>query len=178
MTIAEIATDVGLSKSTVRHWLRRFGLKTHNSLGNRAAEPVRAGKAAGMLTITMECAKRGDTEFILEGRGYYRCKRCRGEAVARRRRNLKAILIAEAGGSCAICGYDRHPGALAFHHLDRLQKRLEINATGVALLLNTPRAEAKKCVLPCANCHAEVERGAVMVPATVRGSPAEFGGTP
>ena len=28
MTIAEIAADVGRSKATVRHWLRRYGLRT------------------------------------------------------------------------------------------------------------------------------------------------------
>jgi hypothetical protein len=59
-----------------------------------------------------------------------------------------------------------------------LEKRLEINAKGVALSLNTLRDEAKQCVLLCANCHAEVERGAVVLPATVRGSPADFGDTP
>jgi transposase len=178
MTIAEIAAELRLSKGTVRHWLRRFGLKTQNSRGRRATEVARAGREAGMLTIRTTCATHGETDFILEGRGYYRCRRCRGEAVARRRRKMKAILIAEAGGGCAICGYDRHPGALAFHHLDPAQKRLEINAKGVALSLNTLRDEARKCVLLCANCHAEVERGAVALPATVRGSPADFGRAP
>jgi hypothetical protein len=91
---------------------------------------------------------------------------------------MKTILVAEAGGRCAVCGYDRHLGALAFHHLDPLEKRFEINAKGVALALNTLREEAKKCVLLCANCHAEVERGAIALPATVRGSPADFGATP
>jgi hypothetical protein len=36
-------------------------------------------------------------------------------------------------------------------------KRLEINAKGVAFALDTLRAEARKCVLLCSNCHAEVE---------------------
>lgn len=178
MTIAEIAAEVGLSKGTVRHWLRRFGLRTKNARGRRPSELTRAGKEAGLLTIQMACATHGESDFILEGRGYYRCRRCRGEAVARRRRKMKSILVAEAGGRCAICGYDRHPGALAFHHLDPLDKRFEINAKGVALSLDTLRAEAKKCVLLCATCHAEVERGAVSLPATVRGSPTDIAGTP
>ncbi|MFZ0044136.1 MAG: helix-turn-helix domain-containing protein [Solirubrobacteraceae bacterium] len=36
-TIAEIAAEVGLSKTTVRHWLRRYGLKTRNKVGPRRA---------------------------------------------------------------------------------------------------------------------------------------------
>jgi hypothetical protein len=46
---------------------------------------------------------------------------------------VKEILVAEAGGCCATCGYDSCLGALEFHHLDPSQKRLEINAKGVAV---------------------------------------------
>ncbi len=164
MTIAEIATEVGLSKATVRYWLRAYGLRTKNAPRNVGAAEVRAAKAAGELTVTMACPSHGKTEFYLESRGYYRCKRCRVDAVAKRRRKVKAILVAEAGGQCVICGYDRHPRALAFHHLDPLEKRLEINAKGVALSLETLRAEARKCVLLCANCHAELEDGVATLP--------------
>lgn len=164
MTIAEIAAEVGLSKTTVRYWLRAYGLRSKHSRGKTGNQVVHAAKAAGLLTITMTCAHHGQTEFFLEGRGYYRCKRCRVEAVARRRRRVKSILVAEAGGRCAICGYDRHPRALAFHHLDPTEKRLEINAKGVALALATLRAEARKCLLLCANCHAEVEDGVASLP--------------
>ena len=34
----------------------------------------------------------GETDFWLNGRGYYRCKRCRSAAVARRRRKVKESL--------------------------------------------------------------------------------------
>lgn len=168
MTIAQIAAGVGLSKTTVRYWLRAYGLRTKNTQGRAASVLVRTAKAAGKLTITMTCATHGDTEFYLEGRGCYRCKRCRVDAVARRRRKVKAILIAEAGGGCAICGYDRHPRALEFHHLDPLEKRLEVNAKGIALALDKLRAEASKCVLLCASCHAEIEAGVTTVPLQFR----------
>jgi hypothetical protein len=92
------------------------------------------------------------------------CRRCRSEAVSRRRRRVKAILVQEAGGRCRICGYDRNMRALHFHHLDPSHKRLSINAKGVALALETLRREARKCVLLCSNCHAEVEDGIVSIP--------------
>jgi transposase len=104
MTIAEIANAIGRSKATVRHWLGKYGLRTQNQLGRRPSDAARAGKEAGLLCVTLTCRRHGETEFLLEGRGYYRCKRCRSEAVSRRRRKLKAILIAEAGGRCCICG--------------------------------------------------------------------------
>jgi len=53
--------------------------------------------------------------------------------------------------------------ALQFHHLDRAQKAFELSHGGVARALEAARAEAVKCVLLCANCHAEVEVGAASV---------------
>ena len=109
--------------------------------------------------IQRDCRVHGSAEFVIEGRGYYRCKRCRQERVAERRREIKRILVREAGGRCALCGYDRFFGALQFHHLVRADKRLEINCAGAILSLAAMRAEAAKCVVLCANCHAEVESG-------------------
>ncbi len=41
-SIGEIADAVDRSKSTVRHWLTRFGLKTSNGPGRRATREARA----------------------------------------------------------------------------------------------------------------------------------------
>jgi Zn finger protein HypA/HybF involved in hydrogenase expression len=165
MSIARIAQAVDCSKATVRHWLRHHGLKTQGSVGRGPTSASRAAKEAGLATVTMRCRHHGETDFWLDGRGYYRCKRCRSAAVARRRRKVKAILVAEAGGACCICGFDRNMRALHFHHVEPSQKRLEINARGVAIALDKLRVEAQKCVLLCSNCHAEVEDGMASIPA-------------
>jgi hypothetical protein len=89
------------------------------------------------------------------------------EGVTRHRRKMKAILVADAGGRCCVCGYDRSPAALEFHHLDPQTKRLAIGQGG-ALSLEMLRAEAKKCVLVCSNCHAEIEAGVATVPLQFR----------
>ena len=170
-TIAEIADAVGRSKATVRHWLIRYGLKTHGGRGRRPREEVQAAKRAGLRITTMRCMLHGETEFWLTGQGNYRCKRCRSAAVSRRRRKVKAILVGEAGGCCCICGYDRNMRALHFHHLEPSQKRHEINAKGVAIALDKLRVEARKCVLLCSNCHAEVEDGMASIPVNMPGPP-------
>jgi 5-methylcytosine-specific restriction endonuclease McrA len=97
------------------------------------------------------------TEFVLEGRGYYRCKICRQQRVLDWRRRAKLRLIAEAGGCCRICGDDRYSGALHFHHLDPGQKEFGISKRGFLRAITKMRDEAAKCVLLCSNCHAEVE---------------------
>jgi transposase-like protein len=156
-TTRQIADRLGFSQSTVRHWLRRYELRTHrarqpDSNGTRGKDPDRK---------VMTCARHGDTLFWLETRGTYRCLRCRSEAVARRRRKLKEILVADAGGCCSVCGYDRYIGALQFHHRDGAAKDFGLADRGLTRSLEAVRTEASKCILLCANCHSEVEGGIV-----------------
>jgi hypothetical protein len=107
------------------------------------------------------------TEFALYSGGRagkrWRCKRCVGEAVTRRLQKIKRILVEEAGGGCAVCGYDRTVFNLHFHHVDPATKSFPISvSTGKSLAAY--RDEAKKCVLVCANCHGEIETGLTPCP--------------
>jgi len=69
-----------------------------------------------------------------------------------------------------VCGYDAYIGALQFHHLDPAQKSFGLSSQGFTRSLERMRQEAKKCVLLCANCHAEVEGGARALPLEFRES--------
>ena len=71
--------------------------------------------------------------------------------------------MSEAGGCCAICGYDRCEWNLHFHHVDPSAKSFSMTM-GSGKSLAAYRAEAEKCVLLCANCHGEVEAGLVPSP--------------
>lgn len=104
------------------------------------------------------CRHHGLTEFILEGRGTYRCKACRVEHVSRRRRQMKLTLIEEHGGKCEECGYDKCVDALEFHHRDPTAKEFSLNG-GRTKGIDRLRVEAEKCALLCANCHREVHAG-------------------
>jgi transposase-like protein len=153
LSISEMGEAVGRSDTTVRYWLRAHGLRTV-----RAALAPAPGD--GAREVERECRIHGRTTWALSGSGdRYRCKQCRSAAVTARRRRVKRLLIEEAGGRCILCGYDRFPGALHFHHLDPAQKSFAVSLQGVTRSLEKARAEAAKCVLMCANCHAEVEGG-------------------
>ena len=158
LTVQRIAERLGIGATTVRYWLQRYGLQTVRA---RAA----SAPAAAQRLIIRECRRHGFTLWVQTGTsGRYRCKRCRTEAVTARRRRLKRVLVEEAGGRCVICGYDRFPGALQFHHRDPAHKSFALSVQGVARSLEKARAEAAKCVLMCANCHAEVEGGLATIP--------------
>jgi hypothetical protein len=156
LSLREIASRVDRSLGTVRYWMRRYGLKARP---HRHEVPDDCGREA-----TLRCRRHGMTQFVLEGRGYYRCKRCRMERVGRRRRTIKGTLVAEAGGKCVLCGYHRCQRALEFHHLDPRTKEFHLGYGGATRSLAKSRAEAGKCILLCANCHAEVEAGMTVVP--------------
>jgi len=85
------------------------------------------------------------------------------EAVTRRHQKVKKILVEEHGGCCAVCGYARTVVNLHFHHVDPSTKSFAVNSS-LGKSLAAFRAEAKKCVLVCANCHGEIEAGLIPSP--------------
>jgi hypothetical protein len=68
-------------------------------------------------------------------------------------RERKAQLVAYKGGSCTDCGGVFPPCCFHFDHRDPKEK-----IAGIAQLMHRPeeeiKAEADKCDLVCANCHA------------------------
>ena len=131
---------------------------------------TRKGRPIGTRTRPYEireCPRHGRVEHALYRSGsrtpHWRCRPCITESVRRRHHKVRRILIAEAGGRCAVCGYDRCPTALHFHHVDPATKSFEMtSASGKGLYAR--RLEALKCVLVCANCHTEIETGLIASP--------------
>jgi hypothetical protein len=101
-----------------------------------------------------------------DSRGRWRCRRCMGEHVLRRKKKIRRLLVLEAGDRCQSCGYDRWIGNLHFHHVDPSKKGFELTA-GNGKSLARFREEARKCVLVCANCHGEIEAGLRPCPPTM-----------
>jgi transposase len=155
-TLSEMAEVVDRDISTVRYWLKQYDLKP---TGGARRRETREAKRLGLRHIERHCEKHGVTRFVLENRGSYRCRKCRGEDVSAWRRRAKRRLVEEAGGKCQICGYDRYMGALQFHHVDPSKKSFLLSMRGCTRSIAKLRAEAAKCQLLCANCHAEVEAG-------------------
>lgn len=162
LTIEKIAVRLGVSDSTAKKWLKRHGLRTQSAERRRILDELNRD---GGRAVELVCKKHGLTRHVsIKSERRLRCSRCSVEAVERRRRKVKDILVAEAGGKCLICGYSRHPAALQFHHLDPASKSFGLGVRGITRSLARLRAETAKCVLLCANCHAEVEVGAVELP--------------
>lgn len=156
-SIREIAEEFDVGYSTIRYWLERLGLETDRMTRVRETKEARE---LGLRRVCLRCPRHGRTTFLARPDGGFRCAKCSTSAVSERRRTIKRQLVGEAGGKCLLCGFDEHPAALQFHHLDRSQKEFQLSQRGFTRCIEKARAEAAKCVLLCANCHALVEVGA------------------
>ena len=73
------------------------------------------------------------------------------ETAARNKRFLKRI---KTRLGCAICGYNKCSYALHFHHVIKEDKQQEVSKM-IGYSAKTVKEEIRKCVIYCANCHAE-----------------------
>jgi 5-methylcytosine-specific restriction endonuclease McrA len=165
VSLTEMARRLDRSVSSVRSWLIKYGYWPLAASRRRAE--AKTARELGLKRVQMECPRHGTAWFVLEGRGAYRCLKCRREAVIRWRRNAKMRLVEDAGGQCVLCGYDDFPGALHFHHVDPSTKSFGLAMRGLTRSIERLREEAAKCVLLCANCHAKVEWGVAELPDSV-----------
>ncbi len=64
----------------------------------------------------------------------------------------------ENGNACVICGYSKNTSGLHFHHVNPVEKSGRVTKY---YFEHEARDEAKKCIITCANCHAEIHSGII-----------------
>lgn len=141
----EIAKEEKCSQSSVKHWLRKYSLKTNKR------SPILGCKVCG--TTDLNNFYRRTNNCFNYGRRI--CKCCSNKAKAIQNRQTKRISIEYKGGKCEKCGYDKCPAALSFHHRDPAEKDLKWkNLKNCSF--EKLKTELDKCDLLCHNCHAEL----------------------
>lgn len=75
----------------------------------------------------------------------------------KKRRDRKLYLLNRLGGACQICGYNKSPSALHFHHKDPNIKKFNL-CTSNLCNHSWQRCldESEKCDILCSNCHFEI----------------------
>lgn len=105
--------------------------------------------------IERECKHHGIVRHILEGRGAYRCTKCRSNSVQKRRDLIKKMAVDYKGGKCERCDYNKCIAALEFHHLQPNHKDFAISHKGYTRSWDKVKTEIDKCIMLCSNCHKE-----------------------
>jgi len=74
----------------------------------------------------------------------------------RRARERKLELTKLKGEKCSRCGYAKNYAALQLHHPNPREKEFQVDSRNLSnRRWEAILKEAEKCVLLCANCHAE-----------------------
>lgn len=151
LSLASISSKCGKSKTSVRHWLKKFGLSTRQvriELGT-----IFVGK------VCKRCnAHKSPDEFYKRRDGANLspyCKLCTGTQTMQRQRKLKRQCVEYKGGKCVQCGYNKCVAAFDFHHLDPSEKDFGLSSVKLNRFDDKIKQELDKCILLCSNCHRE-----------------------
>jgi len=69
----------------------------------------------------------------------------------------KVRFLRGTGGCCTRCGYNRNLAALVWHHIDPKKKLFSLDIRAMSNRSEEElRREISKCMVLCANCHAEI----------------------
>jgi hypothetical protein len=156
MSINMIAEENDCSAGSVKHWLKKYGLKTSASAGPRIKR-LEGKHFCGNCEEYLPYS-----EFYIRKRGGYsgHCKKCNVKVSIERlehkyvSRKSKAIEL--KGGCCEKCGYKKNFAALCFHHKDPSTKSFGIDARNIRMRnWDLILEEIDKCSLLCHNCHME-----------------------
>jgi len=106
-----------------------------------------------MISMVCNCKQCGK-DFVYSRKNGSRKTMCATCKVWIYKKRRKQELVDYCGGECQRCGYNKSNAALQFHHLDSSTKLFRVGANYHRKWADLT-AEADKCLLLCANCHAE-----------------------
>ena len=138
--IAELENS---SQTNVRHWLKKYNLKTSLTQYNK-------------VDFLCGCGENDPNKFY--GHMKQTCTKCHNLKTIEFGKNNRLIAVDYLGGECKACGYNKYTGALDIHHIDPSIKDKNFRCMrgwGTERIIN----EIKNCILLCRNCHAEHHAG-------------------
>jgi transposase len=155
-----IGHEVDRHASTVAYWARKHGLTSAHTPRHAARGPIERELLAEIVACGLPVRDMAD----VIGRSPTTVRhwsRRHGLTTEPAQRAALAAASAQAGKHelrlrCKHHGMTRH--------VLRAAKRFALSRDGVTRSLARAREEAAKCVLLCANCHAEVEAGLAQLP--------------
>lgn len=146
LSIRKIAEKIKKSESCVKYWLKKNGLKT------------KAFTIKKDDFICSRCYKqcKEDDFYKNKRKRHTYCKPCYNICVVDRQKLNKEKAVEYKGGCCEKCGYNKYIGALQFHHIDPKEKDPNWERFKNRKFDDKFKNELNKCMLLCANCHAEI----------------------
>ena len=146
----DIAEKLEKSQTSVRYWLKKYGLKTNSKPGIKTEHHTHC-KICNKETTkgNMYCSNS------CKNKNYYKNNPKKFIKTEKNLREVfKLLALDYCGNKCKMCGYSKNYTALAFHHLDPEGKDFTMAGTRSKTLKEEHKKELDKCVTVCHNCHA------------------------
>lgn len=166
MSQREVGAELGCSQSTVRYYLKKFGIRRNQSNPVTDTSP-KCCPSCGEIKPRTEFYKAVKRGKRVHGSW---CKKCMKRQVLERQRKNKERYVKQKGGCCQavidgrLCGFNTYYGALEFHHVDPNEKDSKISSLTRRADSPEVQAELAKCVLVCSNCHRMIHAGVIDCP--------------
>lgn len=150
LTQRAIANRLGKCQATIKHWLKKYQLRTIKAILNRHVE-----------FKCLDCGELDESKSLkLKKNGIERnhkslCVLCHKIRTIKKQREYKQKAVDYKGGKCIFCGYCKCIGSLHFHHPDPSKKEEDFeNVKNMSFEKMKPYID--KCQLVCGNCHGEI----------------------
>lgn len=147
LTIKQIAFKQNCSETTVRYWLKKFGLKT--ARGPHGKLP----KDLNNIRTCSNCGESNPNKFY--GHKKTICGKCQNRYATQKGREKREFIVEKLGGKCVVCGFNKYKSALDTHHLHPEEKDVAWK-TSRGWKIEKIIKELEKCVLLCKNCHSAI----------------------
>ena len=148
----DIAEKLEKSQTSIRYWLKKYGLKTNGKPGIKTEYHINC-KICSKETVKgkMYCSNscKNKQHYISNPEKYKNIP----STSKHLRETFKILALNYCGNKCKMCGYNKNYTALAFHHLDPEGKDFSIGGIRSKTLKPEHKNELDKCVTVCHNCH-------------------------
>lgn len=154
-SIQDLSTIYNKSKTSIRHWLKKYGLTTTGKAGNKPISIINGCKL---------CAKCNTSQPL--SAFYYRsdrntphsyCSTCMKDDVTDRSHFSKKFYVDALGNNCSRCSQSYGYKIYDFHHTEPEHKDFSLRDHKLATHTKIVQ-ELSKCILVCANCHGEIHK--------------------
>lgn len=146
----EIANKLECSQSSVKYWLKKYGVKTKKEKFNKRNGNTKLCPICNEVKDLNDFYPRANREDVA---GY--CKKCSNIYHRDRVKKVKIKMLDYKGNKCEDCGLtleNSHYCVFDFHHINPDDKDPNFDKIKFQNWEKI-KSELDKCVLLCSNCH-------------------------
>ena len=156
MSTRQLSLKFNKGQTTIRHWLKKYNLKTVNKSFSNGYNNFRKINKDNQFCCSCKEKLTKENSYARKTKDYYAnlCKSCHCEYTLKRRIYFKQKCVAYKGGECIKCAYNKDLTALEFHHINSQEKDYDPSKM-MNKSWDVVKNELDKCILLCSNCHRE-----------------------